>query len=72
VAFPGLDHVTNVSPVALLTHGGGVAYESECKCWSAGIRARFWPQPDGTMRPIPDVGLQFSLTGPGGEMALIR
>jgi hypothetical protein len=56
----------------LLTHGGGVSYESECRCWSAGVRARFWPDGNGGLRPLPDLGLQFSLAGPGGEMALFR
>ena len=49
-----------------------MAYESACRCWNAGVRMRFWPDASGRMRPMPDIGLQLSITGPGGEMALFR
>ncbi|MBI5496924.1 MAG: LPS-assembly protein LptD [Deltaproteobacteria bacterium] len=75
-AFPGLElrpgaRAADVRPT-LLTHGGGVTYVSPCRCWSGGVRARFWPGADGRIRTIPDVALQLSFTGPDGELALFR
>lgn len=74
VAFPGVE--TSVAglqkgppPVQPqpITHGGGLTVQGDCRCWSAGARMRFWPG-----RTVPDVGVQFSLNGPDGQLQLFR
>ncbi|MEW5854091.1 MAG: hypothetical protein AB2A00_35275 [Myxococcota bacterium] len=77
-AFPGLDlsldqalprQPRDARPV-LLTHGGGVAYESACRCWGVAARVRWWPDRTGWQRYFPDAAVQVNLSGPAGAVKL--